>query len=296
MRECLWLRRCKGPREVDRKTMFSPAAAPRYLTARVVSPALSFLACGVISAAQGAELVETFDASPSSPLARKLMTRPHVSFEAQSGVGGSGAIRVWYEGYARGSKRVTATQSLARTETEATLVYDVKFCQGFDFAKGGKLHGLGPAQPVTGGQAVKPSQWSARVIFRSGGGVAAYLYHQELPGQYGEVISNQRFHFTPNRYYAVSLYIKLNDPGEKRNGMVRVYVDGVLIISKDSVRFRSFDDEPSRISNLLFNTFHGGHSEDFSPRNPDGSYSTECAYFDNFAVHPYLHVRRAPGT
>lgn len=275
--------------------MHFPHHFPSNIMMRLAFLASRFFAFFVLSVAHGANLVETFDAGSSSPLLRKLMTRPHVSFDAQSGVGGSGAIKVSYEGYARGSKRVTATQSIPRSATEATLLYDVKFCHDFDFSKGGKLHGLGPAQPVSGGQAVNPNQWSARVIFLSGGRVGAYVYHQELTGQYGEVISNQRFRFTPDRYYAVSLYVKINDPGEKHNGMIRIYVDGELIISKDGLRFRSVDDEPSRISNLLFNTFHGGHSEEFSPRNPDGSYSTECAYFDNFTVHPYAYVRRAPG-
>lgn len=42
---------------------------------------------------------------------------------------------------------------LATRETAATLVFDVRFDHDFQWMLEGKLHGLGPAKPVTGGRA-----------------------------------------------------------------------------------------------------------------------------------------------
>jgi hypothetical protein len=39
------------------------------------------------------------------------------------------------------------------------------FDQDWQWVLGGKLHGLGPEQPITGGNERLPTGWSARVTF-----------------------------------------------------------------------------------------------------------------------------------
>jgi hypothetical protein len=46
---------------------------------------------------------------------------------------------------------------------------------------------------------------------------------------------------------------------------------------------------------FIFETFHGGSSERWAPTNPDGSFATVHALFDNFEVYEGLNIRETPG-
>jgi hypothetical protein len=76
---------------------------------------------------------------------------------------------------------------------------------------------------------------------------------------------------------------------------MRIYVDGKRVIDHRSIKFRSAETLDSQINTLMFNTFHGGHSADWAPRNADGSYAVPCAYFDNYSVSPSLAIKHEPG-
>lgn len=210
------------------------------------------------------------------------------------GIDGSTALRAKYVGYDRGSQRITSQIPLPKTLTEATLVYDVKFDRDFQFVKGGKLHGLGPDAPITGGRPMRPAGWSARVVFTGNGGARTYTYCQNKNNQYGAVTDRERpIRFKAGRYYSISLHVKLNDP-DRANGSVRLYVDGKGVDAFDDVRFRSVGGDATLIRKFLFSTFHGGHTPDRAPRDGDGNYTTVHAYFDNFAVYEGKHVRKRP--
>ncbi|HEY1254232.1 MAG TPA: MBG domain-containing protein, partial [Terracidiphilus sp.] len=67
-----------------------------------------------------------------------------------------------------------------------TLTYDVYFAPGFDFAKGGKLPGLGADDfdsGCTDDGSIKrtPNRWSERVMWRENGRVELYSYDQSRP-------------------------------------------------------------------------------------------------------------------
>lgn len=237
-------------------------------------------------------LTEPFDGTSNS-FPAKLVRHPAISMAKGDGVGGSDAIRVTYEGSPQGSERVIVGQSLPWRSLEVTLAYDVKFCEDFQFVKGGKLHGLGPAKLAAGGRPVAAGRWSARVAFLPEGGIATYLYHQDLPGRYGDTTAATSFKFEPGRYHSIALYVRLNDPPEARNGRAELFVDGRSVLSHENIRFRSVGGNKTLIQKLLFNTFHGGHTPDYAPRRVDGTFSRECGYFDNFAVYPYFHVKQA---
>lgn len=132
-------------------------------------------------------------------------------------------------------------------------------------------------------------------MFRPGGGIQSYVYSQNRAGQYGDVVIARNFHFEPGRYYAITYQVVLNRPASSSNGYMRVFVNGKPLIEHINIMFRRAESLDSQISTLMFNTFHGGHTPDWAPRNPDGTYAVTCAYFDNFAASPSLQVRTEPG-
>ncbi|MFC4206880.1 polysaccharide lyase [Vreelandella malpeensis] len=76
----------------------------------------------------------------------------------------------------------------------------------------------------------------------------------------------------------------LNDPASESNGSMVVWVDDELVIEHESLRFRNRITPASYIQRFLFNTFHGGSSPEWAPRSKDGSYKTDCAYFDDIKL------------
>lgn len=229
-------------------------------------------------------LNENFDAADLSDFARALLAHENIDLAPGKGVAGSDAIRVQYIGNARGSERVIVNYPLPPA-TQYSLSFKVFFCPGFDFALGGKLHGLGPSQPVAGGNRVSPTRWSARGMFRRSGGLQSYVYSQNKQRRYGEVVIADGFRFQPGRYYRVTMQVKLNDP-HQANGVMRVLVDGQEVILHQGIEFRSSDAESAWISTLMFNTFHGGHDPEWAPRKAGGAYAVECAYYDDFVAAP----------
>jgi hypothetical protein len=132
------------------------------------------------------------------------------------------------------------------------------------------------------------------VVFRRNGGVGTYLYHQELPSQYGETTTAANFAFKPGQYYRIALHVRLNDPPSAKNGRAQIFVNGKEVVRQEDVQFRDAGGESTLINKILFNTFHGGHTADYAPRRSDGSFSSECAYFDNISVYPYVEAKETP--
>lgn len=252
--------------------------------------AAALLAAAVPAAAETL-LSEDFETVSPGDLADRLGEDEHVAMAAAAGPEGSTAIEVSYEGYERGSQRVLANLALEQRTVDATLSYDVRFCPGFQFVKGGKLHGLAPDDPVTGGNEVDPETWSARVVFGRGGKLGVYVYSQGMDQRYGDsYYADDPVPLEPGRFYSVSLHVRLNDPGEL-NGRFELYVDGERTVARDGIAYRGAFTPPTEISTFLFSAFHGGSGESWAPRTPGGDYAVECAVFDNFEVSDGLAVR-----
>lgn len=227
--------------------------------------------------------VETFDDSELSSLGQAIINHPLTHLVKGAGVNNSQALQVDYQGYERGSQRVVVSLAI-EPRIRYTLSYWVRFCKDFDFARGGKLHGLGPIKPVTGGKTITAEGWSARLMFRGDGGLQTYVYHQDMKGGYGDTKAAPDFMFEPDRYYHVAMQVILNQPAQKANGLIKVWVNNKLLIEHGHLRFRDSVSTKSEIQRFMFNTFHGGSDPSWAPRDADGGYKMDCAYFDDIEL------------
>lgn len=224
-----------------------------------------------------------FDASIDSGLSGRLLEHEHVMLAPKLGPDGSNAIRVDYVGYSRGSERVVMRYPLARSVDQVTLSFDVHFDTDFQWVRGGKLHGVGPKQPVTGGNPRRPASWSARIMFRPEGRCATYLYDQHPNKTYGIGDMTDMPVFEAGRWQHVELQVRLNSPG-RDDGFAAIRIDGRDVSRSDNVQFRQVGGEETQIQQLLFSTFHGGHTPPWAPVDGQGNFTTVSALFDNLRV------------
>lgn len=227
---------------------------------------------------------EDFDIKKTE-LRDKLSTIPLVSLENTFGTSNSNAALVFYQGNSMGSERIIANVDLADYSLIYKLEFHVKFCDNFDFVRGGKLLGLGPDEPVTGGNQITPSGWSARLMFRGNGELQTYVYHQEMKGKYGDAKVSEHIRLKNGIFYKISLLVQLNNPYTASNGKIIVSVDDKTVIQHDRIKFRGTNTKESLIRKILFHTFHGGNNKTYAPTNKDGSFKSVCANFDNIKVY-----------
>lgn len=222
-------------------------------------------------------------ADPTGGLAAYLLKHPKISLAEGGGVDGSNGIRVAYVGGDMGSERVVTRYPLSEKVTFARLSFDVFFEDGWQWVRAGKLHGVGPVRPVTGGRAKQPDGWSSRLMWRRDGGVVNYLYDQDKNHRYGKGTRSELGVLTVGRWHRIDFETTLNTPGEA-DGAARLYVDGKLVCADDGIMFRGEGGDDTLIQQFLFSTFHGGNDPSWAPRTESGDYATVHARFDNFAV------------
>jgi hypothetical protein len=214
---------------------------------------------------------------------RLLLSDQHVKLLRKGGPDGSDAIRVSYVGSNEGSERVVASYPLKKAVMDATLTFDVRFGEDFQWVKGGKLHGLGPENPVTGGNAREPDRWSARIMFAADGRSQSYLYEQSPDKKFGVGDMSKAPVFKKGVWQKVRIQVKLNTVG-KADGQFAVHVDDKQVNKQTSVEFRAGDGKNTLISKMLFSTFHGGNAAANAPKDDKGNFTTVFADFDNFLV------------
>ncbi len=227
----------------------------------------------------------TFDSPEYSTEEKILMNHELIELAENEGTNSSKGIRVNYVGDDRGSKRIVQNIRLPRALTEATLNFKVKFDDGFRFVKGGKLNGLGPLEKVTGGNPIHPNGWSARIMFKESGKVAPYIYHQDMKGQFGEGNTTSDPVFIPGMWHKVAIYMKINNPADTNNGEFQVWIDNELVSEMSGLKYRGNEGSSTLINYILFSTFHGGSNPDWAPKDQDGNYTIEKAWFDDIYLY-----------
>lgn len=187
----------------------------------------------------------------------------------EDGVGPSGGGAQWWT-------------TLSQSFDEFYVSYRVRFREGFDFVRGGKLPGLLGGEGNTGGDTPDGTDgWSGRMMWHTGGGAIQYVYHADQPGQYGEGVSWGRT-FPTNEWVTVEHHVVINTPGTA-NGVIEGWYNGEQAFSRSNFLFRTVDT--FSIDGFYFSTFFGGSSAAYAAT------ADEYADFDDFifSVTPITH-------
>jgi hypothetical protein len=155
------------------------------------------------------------------------------------------------------------------------LRYRLRFAEGFDFGKGGKLPGLYGGRKISGGHIPDGSDgFSTRFMWRAGGAGEVYAY---LPSSvtWGTSLGRGSFRFQPGRWHCLEQEVSLNTPG-RPDGFVHVWLDGRPVFAQEGLVFRTV--ATLRIEGVFFSTFFGGNDASWS------SSADTHADFADFAV------------
>ncbi|MGL5866334.1 MAG: polysaccharide lyase [Dermatophilaceae bacterium] len=173
---------------------------------------------------------------------------------------------------------------------EATLEYRVRFegaeqGKAFEWAAGGKLPGLGgtvggqsPTGCTTNASAIEGG-FSARLMWRKGGALAAYMYLPDRDRSRCGVDITFFEGATPDRWYTIRQHIRLNTPG-MRDGVLEMFVDGRRTLQKTDMYYRMSGKSKVQINNVLFHTYRGGKPDDSRFYSPNSDH----VQFDDFKV------------
>ena len=160
--------------------------------------------------------------------------------------------------------------------TEYYLDYYVKFEEGFDFRKGGKLPGLtsGGSKYTGGNHPDNGEGWSTRYMWVANGEIILYFYYMDMSHKYGDIVK-MNVSFETGKWYRLTQRIKLNEDDDK-NGILQIWVDGTEVVNQTDIRFRL--GEKGMIDTFYFSTFYGGATSDWAPQNDS------FTRFDRFVV------------
>ncbi|WP_309398603.1 polysaccharide lyase [Cerasicoccus maritimus] len=218
-----------------------------------------------------------------NPTAEQLLRHPKITLAEGQAADGSNALRVTYIGSEMGSERVVTHVFFPRKTDYAALDFDVKFEDGWQFVRGGKLHGVGPDNVVSGGMPRRPESWSSRIMWSKDGYARTYLYDQGEGHKYGVGKRTTKPVFKIGEWQHVKIVTRLNDVGQA-NGFTQLFVDGELVADSQDMEFRGQGGDETLISKFLFSTFHGGNNPSWAPKDADGNFIDVTALFDNIVV------------
>lgn len=167
--------------------------------------------------------------------------------------------------------------------TELYFLYELTFNANYDFAKGGKLPGLGGLN-LTDTNETKPTGcqvegqladrgFSLRSMFREDGRAILYAYYQNNPNialgdgkACGEAFAYQHngkdFFFQKAKTYLIEQYVKINDANQA-NGIVTIHVNGFKVLEKTDMVFS--ENGHYSINQLFIDIWHGGSTSDWAP-------------------------------
>ncbi|THH27546.1 hypothetical protein EUX98_g6647 [Antrodiella citrinella] len=176
---------------------------------------------------------------------------------------------------------------------EVLVSYRVMFEEGWAWRKGGKLPGLyggvgESAYGCTGGrQTDRCNCFNLRLMWRENGAGELYAYlphHAPNPEQmvkvppksvqhpdYGFSVGMGSFYFAPGVWTTVAERLKMNTIGQA-DGEIEVYIDGKSVIRVQGIVLRDAASSESHVQGIHFQTFFGGHSNDWASPKPQRAY------------------------
>ncbi len=192
--------------------------------------------------------------------------------------GGNKYLRIEYPAGAYGSRNSGASFVVNLPESKyCRLDYMVRFEDGFDFSKGGKLPGLTSGGSYwTGFRVPKNGEgWSARFTWRgdrtpdwsrdynrSDAALFLYLYWMGQQRSYGDYIS-LNYTVVPGVWYKITQIIYVGTAGEA-DAYITVYINGTLALNLSNIQLRG-EGQRAFIDSFYFSTFFGGSSSSWAP-------------------------------
>jgi hypothetical protein len=181
---------------------------------------------------------------------------------------------------------------------DVTVEYRVKFGDGFDFVRGGKLPGLAGGAANTGGNIPNGTDgFSARMHWRTAGSegsrltpnvanIAQYIYHPDANQgddfNWDDGPTGKWERFAAGKWYHLKHRIKMNTPGKNgqpglNDGIIQAWLDEKMALNRTGVRFR--DIGSLKIDALYFSTFFGGSGSRWNTT------ANETIFFDDFKIY-----------
>ena len=180
------------------------------------------------------------------------------------------AANKWIDSAAPGRGNVLMIKLPGVYDT-ATMQYDVRFADGFEFSAGGKLPGYvgvapgtPPSTPAGGGSVAHG--WSGRLMwlgprYYSWANVdgqqnmaISYIYHPGQPSQWGDNI-RWGMPFYPGRWHTVRQRHVMNTIG-RADGILQAWIDGRLVVNRSDFVYRT--DTAEHITHFDWSVFRGG--------------------------------------
>lgn len=154
---------------------------------------------------------------------------------------------------------------------EVWLSYAVRFEEGFDFARGGKLPGLYGGTRTSGGNTPDGTDGlSTRLMWRPGGAGEVYAYLPSSEDR-GTSLGRGSWTFETGRWVQVEQHVRLNEPGEE-DGEIRLSIDGEEVLAETGVVFRTTDE--LLVEGIFFSSFFGGSDRSWaSPRDQHADFA-----------------------
>jgi len=164
---------------------------------------------------------------------------------------------------------------------EYYLMYKLKFEEGFNFVKGGKLPGLAGGTANSGGNTPSGFDgWSARMMFWENGKLSFYVYCANQSSRWGERlffkdINGDTLRLKTNEWHSITQRISMNTLGAS-NGIMQCWVNNQEVFYTDTILFRKTDS--IKIDQIFYSVFMGG--DDLSWASPKDQH----IFLDDFKV------------
>lgn len=138
------------------------------------------------------------------------------------------------------------------------MEYKVKFQDGFDWSRGGKLPGFSGGDGNTGNDKADDGRgWSVRLMWRENGKLIPYVYHYNQPETYGDKFDKSNLiYLEDNRWYTFKIKTTINT-GANKNGSLGIYVDGVKLFTKSDICYAT-EDGKREVNKIRWAIFRGG--------------------------------------
>ena len=183
-------------------------------------------------------------------------------------------------------------------QEDVTIEYQIKFGEGFDFVRGGKLPGLAGGKANTGGNIPNGTDgFSARMHWRTDGSrgshltsdmanITQYVYHPDADRgddfNWDDGPSGRWEKFEAGKWYHLKHRIKMNTPGQNgqpglNDGIAQAWLDGEMVLNRTDVRYRDIDS--LKIDVFYFSTFFGGGGSQWNTT------ADETVFFDDFKIY-----------